>query len=77
MEVRMEVSGREIRLTQGQRDGLLAAGIIRPWGAQWGTPGYVLAPGMTWDDVLATGAVVLEPARVHGTAYRYAPRVQS
>ncbi len=42
-----------LQMTVGQRDGLLRAGIIRPFGTQWGLSSYVLAPGMTWDDVYA------------------------
>ena len=51
---------RNMRLTMtvGQRDGLLAAGIIRSWGVQWTDSCYVLAPGMTWDDVRAVGVIV-------------------
>jgi|HubBroStandDraft_5_1064220.scaffolds.fasta_scaffold162603_3 hypothetical protein len=43
--------GRLQTLTVGQLQGLCAAGVLVPWGIQWGTPGYVLGPGMTWGDV--------------------------
>ena len=46
-------------LTREQRDGLLRAGIIVAWGAQYTADpfAYVLAPGMTWDDVHAATGV--------------------
>ena len=60
----------ELTLTEGQRQGLLAAGIIRSWGAQWGSSSYMLAPGMTWADVYA---VTGQPCRDCGELFPYDP----